>query len=96
MPAGKGLLGFVQDCGYDMAGAIFTHLLGPLRPRVPFAPAHVHKLRQSDFFPAPPAGGENYTATEMAMSDAAYLYVPGGCGSAGTRGSRQACRIHVM
>jgi hypothetical protein len=27
--------GMVQECGYDMAGAMFTHLLGALRPRVP-------------------------------------------------------------
>eukprot|EP01052_Picozoa_sp_SAG31_P047214 SAG31_NODE_9350_length_1291_cov_1.290268_2_plen_315_part_01 len=89
---------FINDCGYDMAGAIFTHLLGPLKPRAPFVLGHVRRLQQSAYFPQS-AEGKRYTPAQMAMSDFAYAYVPGRCGnnSAGmTRESRQSCQVHVM
>ena len=46
------------------------------------------KQSSAVYFPPPPAG-KNYTTTEMAMSDAAYLYTPGGCGLAATREARR-------
>lgn len=95
-----GFLGapFINDCDYDMAGAIFTHLLGPLKPRIPFVSTHVHTVHQSAYFPKQAVGNRQYTPTEMGMSDTAYLYVPARCGSgpAATNESRRACRIHVM
>ena len=64
----------VQECGYDMAGAMLGHLLGPLRPRVPSIPKHLVVVNQSQFWPA-----TAHSEADIGMDKTAYLYVPESC-----------------
>ena len=64
----------VQECGYDMAGKLLTHLAGKLSPRVPAIPEHLLRINQSRFWPATAR-----TESEIGMDTTAYIYVPASC-----------------
>ena len=71
---------YINDCGYDAAGELLGHLLGPLDP-----PAAKEAGRIVRFDQRPFAGGDAFA---VGMGDSGYLYLPKAC-EAGT------CRIHV-
>jgi poly(3-hydroxybutyrate) depolymerase len=70
---------FINDCAYDAAGALLTHLLGPLKP----AAQRVGRLIEFDQKPF--AEGNPHA---LSMADAGYVYVPEAC-------STQPCRVHI-
>jgi poly(3-hydroxybutyrate) depolymerase len=59
---------FINDCGYDAAGALLQHLLGPLAP-----PAAKPAGRLASFDQAP-FGGHG-----ISMDDEGYVYIPKAC-----------------
>jgi poly(3-hydroxybutyrate) depolymerase len=65
---------FINDCGYDAAGALLAHLLGVLRPPSKSAEG---RLLQFDQRP--------YGSRDISMDDIAYVYVPNACGRGGCR-----------
>ena len=82
----------VQECGYDMAGALLTQLYGPLQPRRTNLSGLGQLLRfnQSHFFPNTGAWNCNVSCWASAaqgrpcpctgMFDDAVVYVPKACG----------------
>jgi poly(3-hydroxybutyrate) depolymerase len=72
---------FIVDCDYDAAGALLTHLLGPLKP-----PAAKEGGSLSTFDQKPFAGGN---AHAISMADTGYVYVPAACAS-------ERCAVHVV
>lgn len=72
---------FINFCdGFDAAGEMLAHLLGPLAPRV--APAgRLIAFDQRPFSPTRPL--------EASLSDTGYAYIPRACSSG-------ECRIHVV
>jgi poly(3-hydroxybutyrate) depolymerase len=77
---------FINDCGYDQAGAIFRHLL-PVADAAAAARAAVPagrllRFAQAEFLPEPRRHG---------MDETGFAYVPPGCeAEAGA-----SCRVHV-
>jgi poly(3-hydroxybutyrate) depolymerase len=71
---------FIVDCDYDAAGALLTHLLGPLKPPAAQASGRLLTFDQNAF-----AGG---SAHALSLADTGYAYVPAAC--AGER-----CSVHV-
>lgn len=66
---------FINDCGYDQAGAILAHLLGPLNP--PAAPrGRIVAFDQAEFLPDPTRHGLGLTG---------FAYVPAACEAGGCR-----------
>ena len=88
-----GTLGaMVQECGFDMAHAMLTHLLGPLSPRVSPIASHLMTVNQSTFWPA-----DAKTEQDIGMDRAAFVYVPAECAAAASGGqNKSTCRIHVI
>lgn len=99
---------FINNCQFDMAGALLQHLLGPnlVKKAVP-VDAHLQPLDQTQFFPA------GTTQAHMGMGPTAYVYTPARCrasngdddgvassmqqhkaGEAG--GDATGCKIHVV
>jgi poly(3-hydroxybutyrate) depolymerase len=74
---------FVNDCDYDLAGALLAHLHGPLSPKVAADGALV-AFDQSEFV----APGSRH-----GLAPTGYVYVPRAC-AAGTAASHR-CRLHV-
>ena len=71
---------FINDCDYDAAGAMLTHLLGRVR-RLTDAPAgRLLAFDQAEFIASPEAHG---------MGPSGYTWVPDAC----AQGAR--CRLHV-
>jgi poly(3-hydroxybutyrate) depolymerase len=71
---------FINDCGFDAAGEIFEHLLGP-----PVPPAAKETGRILRFDQRPFAGGDAFA---IGMGDSGYLYAPRSC-------ETEPCRVHV-
>jgi poly(3-hydroxybutyrate) depolymerase len=70
---------YINNCGYDAAGALLGHLLGRLSP--PAEPrGRLVEFDQREF-----AGG---TARAVSLADSGYAWVPAGC-------ERERCRVHV-
>ncbi|RRD56634.1 hypothetical protein EII20_10180 [Comamonadaceae bacterium OH2545_COT-014] len=70
---------YINDCDYDLAGAILQHLYGPLAPRNEGAPAgQLTEFDQTGF------------TTGHAMGRSGWIYVPALCAS-----GQQPCRLHV-
>jgi poly(3-hydroxybutyrate) depolymerase len=76
---------FINNCGFDTAGRMLTHLLGPLQPKVAAVPASLGRINQAAHVPGAPAVNPGI----YSLGDAAYLYVPAACRAA------RGCRIHV-
>jgi len=81
---------FINNCGFDMAGAVFAHLLGRLSPRGDNILSHIIEVDQQQFFPP------DTTPEALGMSTTAFAYVPASCSASASAESRQRCRIHVM
>jgi poly(3-hydroxybutyrate) depolymerase len=71
---------YINDCGYDAAGELLQHLIGPLEQ-----PAAKESGRIVRFDQKPFAGGDAYA---ISMGDSGYLYLPKAC-------EVEACRVHV-
>lgn len=71
---------FLNDCDYDLAGALLAHLYGPLAPPVAAAGAPI-AFDQSAFAGAD--GGRH------GLAAVGYVYVPQACAEGGR------CRLHV-
>jgi poly(3-hydroxybutyrate) depolymerase len=71
---------FINDCGYDAAGEMLAHLLGPLAPPPARPRGRLLEFDQQRF-----AGGD---AHAISMGATGYLYVPRECESV-------RCRVHV-
>jgi hypothetical protein len=77
---------FINDCDYDMPGAMFQHLYGgTLLPRVTPNNEHIVEIDQSLYFPP------NTSDRDLGMNTRAFVYVPEGC-----RSNASSCSIHVM
>jgi poly(3-hydroxybutyrate) depolymerase len=72
---------FISACGYDGAGAILSHLYGPLNP-----PA---RSFEDNYFLFPQNNFSSSAATWISLDDTGVAYVPAGC----QRGHR--CALHV-
>ena len=81
---------FINNCGFDMAGAVFAHLLGRLSPRGDNILSHIIEVDQQQFFPP------DTTPEALGMSTTAFAYVPASCSASASAESPQRCRIHVM
>ncbi len=71
---------YINNCGYDAAGRLLAHLLGPLVP-----PSGSPGGRLLGFDQNPFASGDAYA---ISMADEGYVYVPMACEAGG-------CRVHV-
>jgi poly(3-hydroxybutyrate) depolymerase len=71
---------YINDCGYDAAGELLQHLLGPLD-----SPAEKESGRILRFDQRPFAGGDAFA---VGLGDSGYLYLPKSC-------ETQPCRVHV-
>ncbi|MCG6873800.1 MAG: PHB depolymerase family esterase [Betaproteobacteria bacterium] len=71
---------FINDCDYDAAGKLLSHLLGSLA-----APGPESSGRLIEFDQRPFAGGDAYA---ISLADTGYIYIPDSCG-------RERCRVHV-
>lgn len=64
---------FIANCGYDGAGAVLSHLYGPLAPRDDQPPErHYHRFDQKAFGAAP------------GLADTGWVYVPAACAAGQT------------
>jgi poly(3-hydroxybutyrate) depolymerase len=71
---------FINNCGYDAAGALLGHLLGRLAPPADRG-GPLLEFDQREF-----AGGE---PAAIGMADSGYAWVPRSC-------RRERCRVHVV
>jgi len=71
---------FIVDCGYDAAGELLAHLLGPLERPAAKESGRILRFDQKAF-----NGGDAYT---IGMADSGYVYVPRVC-------ETERCRVHV-
>jgi poly(3-hydroxybutyrate) depolymerase len=71
---------YINDCGYDAAGELLAHLLGPLEPAAAKETGRILAFDQRPF-----AGGDAFA---IGMGDSGFLYLPKAC-------ETEACRIHV-
>lgn len=78
---GTGGSPFLNDCDYDQAGAILTHILGPLSQPQPQAVGALALFDQGPYL-------EGLSGHGMAAQG--FVYVPGSCRT------RPGCRVHVV
>ena len=71
---------YINDCDYDAAGALLTHLLGPLRQPATKAGGRLVSFDQKPF-----AGGNAYA---VSMADSGFAYIPASCAT-------ERCEVHV-
>ncbi len=71
---------YLNDCGYDAAGELLQHLLGPLEQPQAKETGRILRFDQKPF-----AGGDAYA---VSLGDSGYLYVPRAC-------ETETCRVHV-
>jgi hypothetical protein len=71
---------YINDCGYDAAGELLAHLLGPLAPAAAKETGRILRFDQRPF-----AGGDAFA---ISLGDSGYLYVPKAC-------ETESCRVHV-
>ncbi|MEQ1711628.1 MAG: poly(3-hydroxybutyrate) depolymerase [Hyphomicrobium sp.] len=71
---------YVVDCDYDQAGALLTHIYGPLQPHAAALGGSYREFDQRPF--TRELGGDH------GLSDFGVVYVPRACQSGG-------CRIHI-
>ena len=69
----------VNGKGYDQAGAILSHIYGPLNPPVSTPTGKTVSFNQ-----------RAYAAADTAMADTGFLYIPEACNASGSR-----CKVHV-
>ena len=71
---------FINDCNYDAAGKLLSHILGPLHPPASRLSGSIVAFDQAEFI-GDPVG--------HSMNPAGYAYVPADCDDGAT------CRVHV-
>lgn len=71
---------FINDCGYDQAGAILQHLYGPLRPPSAAPQGRLASFDQAEFLPEARAHG---------LDETGFAYIPQACEQGAS------CRVHV-
>ncbi len=72
----------INNCGFDLAGALLAHLYGPLQPRAEATPAaSLREFDQREF-----GGGAH------GLADRGFVYLPAACTAKGA----PACRVHVV
>ncbi|MCW7537053.1 hypothetical protein OOT46_04205 [Aquabacterium sp. A7-Y] len=77
---------YINNCGFDLAGALLQHLYGPLNPRSDGAPSgRFIEFDQTAFIPAAPA-----KVRKHGIADTAWIYVPRACSAGAT------CKLHVV
>ena len=76
---------YINNCGYDQAQDILTHLYGPLQPRVDQPTGTIHAFAQAEF--VTPIKGE-----PTGMADTGFIYVPKAC----EPGGHARCALHVV
>jgi poly(3-hydroxybutyrate) depolymerase len=74
---------FLNDCDFDLAGALLQALYGPLSPPVPAREAGLRRFDQREFAP-------EGAARRHGLADAGVIYVPEGC-----EAMAPSCRLHV-
>ncbi len=75
---------FISACGYDAAGALLQHVLGPLAP-----PAAKPGGRLESFDQRP------FGAHSISMDDEGFVYIPAACEASGRIAAGGRCRVHV-
>lgn len=77
------LCSFVNDCDYDTAEAILSHIYGELAPRTEAVAANLLTFHQAGFV-------RNNDPGRYSMAETGHVYVPTACQSGETE-----CRLHV-
>jgi hypothetical protein len=77
---------FITHCGYDQAGALLTHILGPLQPRGSEPTGETILFDQREFVSG---------LSETNLSDTGVVYVPSACRPASGR-TKPPCRVHIL
>lgn len=72
---------FINDCGFDAAGAALQHLFGPLKPPGGGGGGRILRFEQTAF---------DRSAAEHGLADEGYVFVPEACAAGG------GCRLHVV
>jgi hypothetical protein len=72
---------FINDCGYDQAGAILRHLVAGDAARAAAPAGRLLRFGEAEFLPEPRAHG---------MDDVGFAYLPPSCAGDGAL-----CRVHV-
>lgn len=76
---------WINNCGYDMAGAVLKHMYGALNMRSPpLQNPQFVEFSQSEFTPGA------FTNKEIGMGDTGFLFVPESCQS-----GNLSCKLHV-
>lgn len=70
---------YLNDCDFDAAGALLSHLHGPLEPPTAAPSGRLVRFEQREFTPSPYG---------ISMDDGGYVYVPDACRAGG-------CGVHV-
>lgn len=68
--------GMVQECGYDMAGALLSHLLGPLKPHTAANATRLIRFNQSKFWP-PRSGACNVSCSASGVCPCTGMFFDG-------------------
>jgi poly(3-hydroxybutyrate) depolymerase len=71
---------FINDCDYDQAGALLSHIYGPLNPPARKLSGRLIEFDQTEFLPDPISHG---------MAVTGFAYVPASCAAGET------CRVHI-
>lgn len=77
---------FINNCSYDLAGAILNQIYGPLAPRVEAVLDNVVVVKQSEYVPL--HDPELFTS----LADTAYVYYPSSC----SRSPTNCTRVHIV
>lgn len=75
---------YINDCGYDGAGAIFQQLLGSLNPKGVQQQSNWKSLYTYNFIPS------GWTDYGLSLGDYTHVYTPSSC-QAGKQ-----CRLHIV
>jgi poly(3-hydroxybutyrate) depolymerase len=79
-------LPWILNCGFDTAGAILSHLYGPLKAKKPAVASHLSYFDQAEF-----AQMVAKPSVNARLFSTGSIYVPDAC----SKGSRTKCALHV-
>jgi len=77
---------YINNCSFDLAGALLDQLYGPLKPAVAAVADNLEMLKQSDFTPG------HVPPQSFSMGPTAYVYYPSACSQAPPS---NCSRVHV-
>lgn len=75
---------FISKCGFDGAGEILKHLIGPLAAKGIMAKDHLFQFEQLKF-------ADGIALDKLSMHETGYAYIPEGC----DQPERNGCHIHI-